>query len=525
MDVAGQWREGILFPRWAEWANWGFGEPRFVFYPPLSWIAGAAIGSVLPWRMAPGAFIWLALISAGVSMWWLARDWLPGQRATVAAVLYAVNPYHLVIVYYRSAFGELLAAALLPLLIWAALRVTGGEWRRVPLLALVFAGIWLSNAPAAVIATYSLGLVIVIACFLRRSLWPFGLGASAMAAGFALAAFYILPAAWEQKWIQIAQVVSEELRPSANFLFTRANDPDFVAFNWKVSWVAVGLIGVTAIVAMLILRMRREIKAPWWTLSVLVVFSVVLMLPPSLWLWRELPQLWFVQFPWRWLDVVALAFAFFVAAAIGGLRNRAVAWAVTVLVFVAAGAAGVMMAKDAAWDSSDVPGIATSISSNHGYEGTDEYTPTGCDRYQLPGNPDESERPADVSSNSAPRIAKLDPDSDDIVPAAGVRLHTQTWTSERRVFTAESTEGVTLALRLVNYPAWDVQVNGHDAPFDLRPATQQILVPLSPGSNRIEVRLGRTRDRTLGGVISTLAATALVVFAWAFRRRRMFSSA
>jgi len=57
LDVAGQWREGVTFPRWAQWANWGFGEPRFIFYPPASWMFGAALGSVLPWRMVPGTYI------------------------------------------------------------------------------------------------------------------------------------------------------------------------------------------------------------------------------------------------------------------------------------------------------------------------------------------------------------------------------------------------------------------------------------------------------------------------------------
>ncbi|HXW63152.1 MAG TPA: 6-pyruvoyl-tetrahydropterin synthase-related protein [Candidatus Acidoferrales bacterium] len=520
MDVRGQWREGILFPRWAEWANWGFGEPRFIFYPPLSWMIGAALGSFLPWKMAPGAFIWLALTVAGLSMWRLAREALPEAYANLAAVLYATCPYHLVMVYYRSAFGELLAAALLPLLLWATLRIIGGESRKVPILALILAGIWLSDLPAAVIATYSLAIAIALGSLLERSPRPLLLGFGATAGGLALAACFVLPAAWEQAWVQIEQVVSDNGRPSENFLFTHTADPFFRAFNWKVSWVAVGLIVVAGVAALVTLKKRAEMSRPWWVLSVLGLVSTGMMLPPSLWLWRELPKLWFIQFPWRWLDILDVAFAFFAAAAIARWESRIARWTATAAVLIAIGTAGAAMLKDAEWDSDEVSEIAASIQAGRGYEGTDEYAPVGCDRYQLPGNPDASVRPATVSPEPAPPIGQLDSTSGDIVSAAGVGLATQVWTSTHRGFTADSQQPVTVAPRLLNYPAWDLRLNGQQVKFDVGPETGQILVPLRPGTSHIEICFHQTWDRTAGDAASALAAIALGLLALGFRPTR-----
>jgi len=120
MEAERQWHEGILYPRWAAGANYGLGEPRFIFYPPMSWMLGAALGWLLPWKMVPGAFDWLALVVAGASMFRLARQYMSPWDATLAAVLYAANPYYLLVVHQRCAVAELLASAFFPLVILSA---------------------------------------------------------------------------------------------------------------------------------------------------------------------------------------------------------------------------------------------------------------------------------------------------------------------------------------------------------------------------------------------------------------------
>jgi len=497
-----QWRQGIFYPRWAEWANFGFGEPRFIFYPPASWLLGAVLGLILPWRMVPGAFIWVALVIAGASMHRLARAWLRPQDAITAAVLYTVNPYHLVIVYYRSDFAELLASAFFPLLILQTLLLAREGWRRVPRFATVFALIWLTNAPAAVIATYSVAVVVVSEIVLSRSLKPVLQAAVAGASGFALAAFYMVPAVVEQRWVEISQALAPELQPWRNFLFIHADDPEFVLFNLKVSGVALLVVAVFGIATVLAARRRESAPGVFWPLLTLGSVSLVLMFPWTAWLWRHVPELAFVQFPWRWLAPLDVVAVFFFCAAIASLKRRWIAWSLAAIVLAALGA---WMTTNNWWDDQDAAFVADSITSGTGYQGTDEYEPLGCDRTDLPDNPQ--------------RASLVDPQTKTAVPINGIGLHVETWTAEHKIVSVDSPRPTTLVLQLIAYPAWRATLNGAPVSIEPLPDTAVVSLPLAAGSSRVDLRFTRTRDRTLGGLISLAAGICLLPFARSRRRR------
>src|SRR3954467_1937393 len=168
-EVAQQWRQGIMWPRWAAGANYGFGEPRFIFYPPLSWLLGGFLALWFPVRALPAVFSLIAFFVAGCGMFALARKFVTERFAIAAAVVYALNPYHLITVYWDFRVAEMLASAIFPLAIVYALECQEG-WRKTACLAVSVAGVWLANAPAAVMLMYSLALLLCLLTFLKRSL-------------------------------------------------------------------------------------------------------------------------------------------------------------------------------------------------------------------------------------------------------------------------------------------------------------------------------------------------------------------
>jgi len=512
LDVVGQWKEGIVFPRWCEWANNGFGEPRFIFYPPLSWILGAALGFLVPWKAVPGTFIVLAQTLAGVSMFALARRFFSAGAALFAAACYAANPYALLVVYMRSDFAEQLAWAFLPALLLAALQLSGlieNRWksarRATAIFGLLFAGMWLSNAPAGVMASYSIALLFAWEAILQKSLWPVLKGIAGLALGFGLACFYLVPAAYEQRWVNIGQALSSGLQPAQNFLYTNIADPEHNLFNWIASSVAVLLKVLTWIAAIIAYRSIRhgeatkEDKSLWQSLLVLGAAATFLMLRPSAILWEHLPKLQFIQFPWRWMGILAVPYACFGAAAVARRRSAWI-WGSVVILTVAGTAT--FLVKRAWWDSDDIPSLQDAIASGRGFDGTDEYDPVSDDHTNLPAK--------------APQVQILAPEgSETSPPKAGVQI--ERWTAEERELTVTSPRPIRLAIRLLDYPAWRLEVNGHPLTPEFPEGTTQIILPLPAGREQIQMGFRRTEDRTVGNALSLIG---LVVCGAVFWKRR-----
>jgi hypothetical protein len=510
LDAAGQWKQGTIFPRWTEGANFGFGEPRFIFYPPLSWLFGAFLGTILPWSSVAAIFIGCVQTFAGLSAYALFRRIADSRfAALLAAACFTANPYSLLIIYMRSDFAELLAIAIFPLLMLATLRLIGllssagaGQHSKIILFAIPFCAVWLCNAPAGVIATYGAAFMFLMAAFAQRSIAVLTDGACGMGLGFGLAAFYLIPAVYEQRWVQISAALYGGLTPADNFLYAKTSDVEHDAFNRIASHMAILLILWTVCAAIAAWRGGSQRTGGTLKSGVFVAIlalsavAIVLMLPITNIFWRYLPELRFVQFPWRWMSIVALgAIMFTVSSARGRMR-----WVWMLFAALAIFGSAHYLVKHAWWDTEDMPTLQAAIQDGAGFEGTDEYDPAGDDHGDL--------------QQKLPRAFLV---SDSGKPEAGsnAKIVIEQWTAEHRSVRVITAKPDRVELRLLNYPAWRVTVNGSAVSVRHPEGTGQMIVPVSAGESELRVDFTRTSDRVLGGWISIVSAvTSLSLLFW-----------
>jgi 6-pyruvoyl-tetrahydropterin synthase-like protein len=546
LDCVNAWHHGILYPHWASSPNFGAGEPRFVFYPPLTWMLGAALGLILPWNLVPIALTFLTLAATGLATRALALEALDDLPATLAGCASLFSLFTLFTAYERSAFPEFAGGFWLPLIVLfvmrdrrpstpLATRIFDGS--TAPL-AIALAGAWLSNLPLGVMAGYLMAGVALLWALANKFWAPLLRAALAAVLGLGLAAIYWLPAAFERNWVDIKQATQD---PGYNFennwLFAHSANPLLAMHDQilhQVSWIAISMIAVA--VAGIVISWRRGTQPIgkttasrlWWLpLAAIPIVVFFFLFPASRPFWYMLPEMRFLQYPWRWLESVEAPMAIFFVTAIwpSGRRARASVLVLCAGVFLASTVYAAKYYFQVCYPEDTVASVLFDYRAGAGAVGMYEYEPPGGDDSSIAtGLPD-----ACLVSDPSVVLGKPDPDDPDANPiwrpdqgscqAIFAALRGNQANPEHREIRATTSHAGYLILRLVSYPAWRIRVNGQNQTALPRRDDGLIIVPVPQGPIDLTVDWSTSPDVLAGRWVSAFSMLLLAALWWVERRR------
>ena len=319
--------EGSLYPRWLGNPNSGAGSPAMLYYPPLPFYIYAAFylvtGNVLK-ALVLGS--WLALALSGITMYVFARSLLSHRVSLLAAVIYLLAPYHLLDLFQRAALSEFWAFVWVPLVLYAVHRVTsGGDWRAVTLLAVAYGLLLLTHVLTAFATTLILPIYVLL---LTRDWRRMGKTAVGLALGVGLSAIFVAPLVLEGDYVRLRKIHRDKFTKS--FLIEHlpaafkadallpGQKPEFFYQNPDYFFAeasVVSFILLFALISILIWRWQQTesglVRAVW----VVTLFSLLMTTRLSEPIWRIIPGLHFMQFPFRWLLPASVGMSLLSAAA------------------------------------------------------------------------------------------------------------------------------------------------------------------------------------------------------------------
>jgi len=389
----------------------------------------------------------------------------------------------------RSSYAETLAAILFPLLIYFT-TVESSRYRIVAC-AFIFALIWLSNLPSAVIASYAIAFYIAVNYLAGRNGKLAFQSVTGLCLGLAIAAFQILPSRMEMNLVQTEYTVQGVFDLSNYFLLgARAGRVRMMVFGFFVCLFLAGLA-----------RFYKQRAS--WPIIALGGVSVVMLFHFSIVLWKVLPFLAKVQFPYRWLFVFA-----FVSLLVGvhllpaDSRSRFGVWLVAGTLLVALGqsftiarlitTAPQLQDRLTSTEAADTPLVVR------------EYLPKAVDPELI------------ESVGKDPVLARAD------VPTAVISV--RKWDPELRELSVNTDQPARVTLRLLNYLGWVATVNGQPRPIITESGTGRAVLALDPGTNLVQIRFSRSWDRSAGLMVTLLALAICAAIVFQLRKTASGSS-
>lgn len=439
----------------------------------------------------------------------LGQVFLGRWGGVAAAIFYLYVPYNAVDLYVRGDLNELWAMAFFPTILWFGYKLVVRPTVNNSLkLGIVYVGIVLSHLGMALIMTpvmivWILVWLILVGKGKFRKLTGYFFLSGLLSAG--LSAFFILPVIFEQQFVHVETLTIGYFNFLAHFVYLNQlflsrfwgygasvfGPNDGLSFQIGVGHWFFG--GVALLGSVLWWRHNRKGIVMLLFASTVFVLSAFMTHWRATPLWLAIPQLAYLQFPWRFLALVSGVVSLMAAATILLLKESLRPWFVVFVFFLNVVLYGAYF-RPRGWfsDRTDAAQFSGLIWQREAAAGIFDYLPKWSK--EPPGSPAMS----------------------DVVRTDNVAVKTLSKLSNSQIYSVENTANISqpLIVNTLFYPGWVATVNGQVTSVVVPKKEPLGLISLMvpPGRSVIDLRFTETPLRLASDITSLLTLIVLASY-------------
>ncbi len=383
-QMAQSLKDGMFPVRWVADLGYGYGYPLFNFYAPFAYYIGASFiflgfNALIATKFMMG----LPILFAGISMYFLAKQFWGTTGGIISGLLYVYAPYTAVNLYVRGDVAELWAYGFIPTVFLGlykiivlvnqdnSIRIDKSNiknqiskiqrrnkkvvWSWMTVIALSYSAIILSHNLTAMMVTPFIFCTILISdiVFLKdKNLYALRYTLSAILLGILLSTFYWLPALTEMKYTNVLSQIGGKADYNLHFVCPEqlwesnwgfgGSTPSCVdGMSFRIGKLHISLT-ILSLCLLPVLKRKSE-KLPIVLAFFGVLVGIFFSLHISSFIWNMIPIIAFFQYPWRFLLLISF-FSSFVGGSIvlfkqvlHSEKSKQLLFEVTIFLFVIAG--------------------------------------------------------------------------------------------------------------------------------------------------------------------------------------------
>lgn len=504
--------DGQIPCRWVPDMGYGFGFPLFNYYPPLPYLIGELFRVVgFSFVDTVKATFFLAFMLSGIGMYFLAAKLWGRLGGIVSATFYIWAPYHALDIYVRGAMNEAWAMVWFPfILLFCYLLVKQGQFVWLVALAVSWFGL-LTSHNLMVFIFSPVFFFWVLFWLWRTGKWKrivLVIISGILAAG--LAAFFILPVALESNLVHLNTLVVGYYEYFVHFtslnqlLISRfwGYGPSVWGIEDEMSfqighlhWIVPLALG--SILALIVVKKKfRQIdSAVYLGLFLLITgwFAAFMAHTRSIFIWKAIPPLKFVQFPWRFVVLATFSFSLQVGV-IFQLIEQNVRGVFKIFLASALMFGVIFLGID--YFRPEKMGPLTDA---------EKFSGLAWDKLQTAGIFDYLPKTAETAPKAPQKALGL------IIQGEGKITEEEQGTDWARFKAEIASESAQIQLGILQFPEWRVFVDGAEVEtFVGNDQWGRMHIDLDQGRHTVSAKLYDTWPRTAGNIISAVSWGMLI---------------